>query len=407
MESLSAKKAAQIFLEKDIISAVFSKPVKQNKEISKIKIRKIILKNEEQYQIEEFRGNKTFHKNIKTDKITLQLENLFINFKTGQSQTSTSNIQFLQNRKGKIRFNEYPLSGININSKNTIKNAQYLHDNKKNYLLPVSPPPDFLKKLNFFTEDGKIINSKYNKFKQICRYLEFIETILPDLNLSICSSKPLNIIDFGCGKTYLSFALYYYLTEIKKIPVVITGLDLKEDVINFCNKLSNDFKFSNLYFEVGDINSFEFKNNPDMVISLHACNTATDSAIAKAIKSGTKIIFAVPCCQHEINMQIRRNIKTIQKNKNPIFPMLDYGIITEKFSSLLTDTIRAKILEANGYKVCIEEFIDMEHTPKNILIKAVKNNNNTNQKNKEAKQQIELIKNQFFINPDLEKFLEL
>ncbi len=406
MESLSAKEAAQIFLQKNIISAVFSKPLKQNKEISKIKIRKIILKDVEHYQIEEFKGNKTFHKNIMMDKIIPQLENLFINFKTVQSQTGTSNIQFLQNNKGKIRFNEYSLPDINFNSKNIIKNTETFHDNKKNYLLPVDPPPNFLKKLNFFTEDGKIINSKYNKFKQICRYLEFIETVLQDLKPNTASSKSLNIIDFGCGKAYLSFALYYYLTEIKKIPTVITGLDLKEDVINFCNKLSNDCKFSNLHFEIGDISGFEFKNKPDMVISLHACNTATDSAIAKAIKNDTKIIFAVPCCQHEINIQIRKNIKIIQKNKNPIFPMLDYGIITERFSSLLTDTIRAKLLEVNGYKVCIEEFIDMEHTPKNILIKAVKKNNKTKQKIEEAKQQIELIKNQFSIKPDLEKFLE-
>lgn len=380
MESLSAKEAAQIFLQKNIISAVFSKPLKQNKEISKIKIRKIILKDVEHYQIEEFKGNKTFHKNIMMDKIIPQLENLFINFKTVQSQTGTSNIQFLQNNKGKIRFNEYSLPDINFNSKNIIKNAQTFHDNKKNYLLPVDPPPNFLKKLKFFTEDGKIINSKYNKFKQICRYLEFIETILHDLKPNTASSKSLNIIDFGCGKAYLSFALYYYLTEIKKIPTVITGLDLKEDVINFCNKLSNDCKFSNLHFEIGDISGFEFKNKPDMVISLHACNTATDSAIAKAIKNDTKIIFAVPCCQHEINIQIRKNIKIIQKNKNPIFPMLDYGIITERFSSLLTDTIRAKLLEVNGYKVCIEEFIDMEHTPKNILIKAVKKTTTQNKK---------------------------
>ncbi len=212
-------------------------------------------------------------------------------------------------------------------------------------------------------------------------------------------------MDFGCGKAYLSFALYYYLTEIEKLPVRICGLDLKEDVIDFCNKLSRECRFDNLIFKVGDIGRFKFNTPPDMVISLHACDTATDLAIAKAVKSNTKIIFAVPCCQHELNTQIRKNKEKIIKSLSPI---LDYGIITEKFASLLTDTIRGKLLESEGYKVSVEEFIETEHTPKNILIKAVKLDNKAKNKTlliEKAKKEFKEIKKAFLIEPCLEKLL--
>ena len=212
-------------------------------------------------------------------------------------------------------------------------------------------------------------------------------------------------MDFGCGKAYLSFALYYYLTEIEKLRVRICGLDLKENVIDFCNNLSRECRFDNLIFEVGDIGRFKFNTPPDMVISLHACDTATDLAIAKAVKNNTKIIFAVPCCQHELNTQIRKNRDKVIK---PLSPILDYGIITEKFASLLTDTIRGKLLESEGYRVSVEEFIETEHTPKNILIKAVKLDDKSKTKTaliEKAKEEFKEIKQAFLIEPCLEKLL--
>ena len=189
------------------------------------------------------------------------------------------------------------------------------------------------------------------------------------------------------------------------MPIRICGLDLKEDVIDFCNKLSRECRFDNLIFKVGDIGRFSFDTPPDMVISLHACDTATDLAISKAVKSNTKIIFAVPCCQHELNAQIRKNKEQIIKSLSPI---LDYGIITEKFASLLTDTIRGKLLESEGYKVSVEEFIETEHTPKNILIKAIKLDDEAKSKTvliEKAKEEFKEIKKAFLIEACLEKLL--
>ncbi|WP_252722830.1 class I SAM-dependent methyltransferase [Treponema pedis] len=234
--------------------------------------------------------------------------------------------------------------------------------------------------------------------------MEFIESIEPILLKIISKKKELNIIDFGCGKAYLSFALYYYLNEIKHIPSQIYGLDLKKDVIEFCNNLAQTCNFSNLNFKTGDIGNFKFNTEPDMVISLHACDTATDFALAKAVKSNAKIIFAVPCCQHELNTQIRQNKQKIRQSAF-FSSLLDYGIITEKFSSLLTDTLRAKYLEASGYKVNIEEFIDTEHTPKNILIKAVKINTIKSEIIEKSKREIAEIIKTFSLTPVLEKLL--
>ena len=314
MELLPAEKAAQIFLEKDIITAVFLKPENKTEQPSKIKIRKILLKNTEHYQIEEFKENKAFHKNILPDNFLPYLVNFFVHFKTAECSAKEKTLRFLKNKKGlwNLKQTPKPLSKIKSES------AGSLHDNTKNYVLPISPPPQFLKELNFFTAQGSIIQSKYHKFRQINKYLEFIESVLPALTAG-STAKKLNIIDFGCGKAYLSFALYYYLTEIKKIPAEICGLDLKKDVIDFCNELSRKCNFSGLSFKTGDISSFEFKTEPDMVISLHACDTATDFALAKAIQNNAKVIFAVPCCQHELNAQIRKNAEKITAKNNPVF----------------------------------------------------------------------------------------
>ena len=399
MNLLSAEEAAHVFIKNKPAAAVFSNPKNRLNLISKIKIRKILLKDTEHYQTEEFRENKTFHKNVPVDSFLPYLIDFFTQFKNTEASTQNGAIRFLQNKKGQIAFkqNSKPLSANCSDSKRA-------HNNTKNYVLPISPPPQFLKELNFFTAQGSIINSKYGKFRQINKYLEFIESVLPALTAG-STAKKLNIIDFGCGKAYLSFALYYYLTEIKKIPAEICGLDLKKDVIDFCNELSRKCNFSGLSFKTGDISNFEFKTEPDMVISLHACDTATDFALAKAIQNNAKVIFAVPCCQHELNTQIRKNAEKITAKNNPVFPMFDYGIVTEKFSSLLTDTVRSKILEKHGYKVNVEEFIDTEHTPKNILIKAVKTAlpaEKMQEKIKTAEFQLNLIKEYFFINPLLE-----
>ena len=229
------------------------------------------------------------------------------------------------------------------------------------------------------TPEGKIVNSKYDKFKQINRFLEYINDILPSvLEQKKCEDYPLQIADFGCGKSYLTFAVHYYLTQIKKIDCKIIGLDLKEDVIEYCNSLAKEFDCSGLIFKTGDISKYsdsEKEHNPDIVITLHACDTATDYALKYAVLKNAKAILSVPCCQHEINMQLEQNKRELENTDAEIFkPLLKYGLIRERVSALITDSLRAEYLESAGYKVDIMEFIDMSHTPKNILLRAVRKN---------------------------------
>ena len=233
------------------------------------------------------------------------------------------------------------------------------HNRKKHYLLEEGVPVPFLVQLGVMTPDGRVVKARYDKFRQINRYLEFVEDILP----SLPKGREISIIDFGCGKSYLTFALYYYLHEKQGYDVHITGLDLKEDVIAECGRLAKSFGYEKLEFLHGDIADYTGTDEVDMVVTLHACDTATDYALYKAIKWNAKVIFCVPCCQHELNKQIDDTSR---------MPIMKYGLIKERVSALYTDALRANMLEAEGYKTQILEFIDMEHTPKNILIRAVK-----------------------------------
>ena len=226
-------------------------------------------------------------------------------------------------------------------------------------MLEEGVPVPFLQDLGVMTQDGKIVRAKSDKFRQINRFLEFIEDILPELD----KGRELTILDFGCGKSYLTFAMYYYLHELKEYEITIIGLDLKKEVIRHCNELSEKYGYEKLHFYQGDIASYTGRDEVDMVVTLHACDTATDYALEKAVKWNAKVILSVPCCQHELNRQIA--------NKE-LYPIMDYGILKERMAALLTDGIRAKLLENAGYETQILEFIDMEHTPKNLLIRAVK-----------------------------------
>jgi len=264
------------------------------------------------------------------------------------------------------------IAGVRISSMNRVKN----------YILEEGRPVPFLVHLGIMTPQGKVIASKYDKFRQINRFLEYIDDILPEVQQKIAAEtqqdggteRPLRIADFGCGKSYLTFAVYYYLTELKHIETQITGLDLKEDVIAYCNKLAQQFGCKGLTFAVGDIAGYHYEHAPDIVITLHACDTATDYALAYAVKQKTKAILSVPCCQHELNTQLDTH-KAQTASASPEFAsLLKYGIIKERFAALATDALRADYLENAGYAVQILEFIDMAHTPKNLLIRAVLKN---------------------------------
>ena len=262
------------------------------------------------------------------------------------------------------------------------------HNRTKHYILEEGKPVDFLVGLGVQTPDGRVTRARFDKFRQINRYLEFIEDVIDELP----KDRTIGIIDFGCGKSYLTFAMYYYLHELQHRDIQVTGLDLKTDVIKHCNELAEKLGYDRLKFERGDISTYEGTDVADMVVTLHACDLATDYALDKAVKWGARVILAVPCCQHELNRQIKCD---------PLKPVLKYGIIKERVAALLTDALRANLLEQQGYETQILEFIDMEHTPKNLLIRAVKKNGMRPKKSADIGTVEELL----HVAPTLEKLL--
>lgn len=363
----------------DPIRIVFSNKSNKEYKYNKVKINFAQIKDRNLYQVEKFTDKQVFHENIEKEELASVIEGMMKNFKQMASISAEYNFDMRISKKGKIFFSKHAQTN-NIKLKSS-------HNKKKNYILQegmIIPP---LIDLGVFTKEGKVINSKYDKFKQINRFVEIIDDEIKKIEKDYCEDreKVLHILDFGCGKSYLTFILYYYFTEIKKINVKITGLDLKEDVIKNCNKIAESYGYNNLKFELGDINGYKYENNLDMVITLHACDTATDYALFNAINWNAKMIFSVPCCQHEINSTMKpEKLKLISK----------YGIIQERVSALFTDSIRANILECMGYKTQLLEFIDIAHSPKNILIIAVKSNV-SEAKKKRSLEEIEAMKNEF------------
>ena len=364
-----------------LISVTLSKPNSNveeelGKAFEKIKIK---IENSAQgtgYFAEMFTKTQVFHQHFTEAQLQDFLEkHAGKTFKNCVERSDTSEITIMANKKGKITRLERPLpqnqkSSASSNSLKILPAAK-----KKNYLLPEGNPVPFLVLLGLMNSDGKVIKSKYDKFRQINRFLEFVDDILqPVLEIKQKSGEgpesPVRIADFGCGKSYLTFAVHYLLTQIKGISCQIEGLDLKEDVIKYCNDITNKLGVKNLIFHTGNIPDYSGKDNPDIVITLHACDTATDFALQYAVERGAKAILSVPCCQHQVNQELGK-----QKTDNlpqAFEPLLKWGIIREKFSSLVTDALRGQWLENQGYKVQMLEFIDMEHTPKNILIRAIK-----------------------------------
>ncbi len=351
---------AEEMINDNLYRIIISRPLLE-KEITKIAIRPVMLQKRLQFQETRYVGTKVFHENYGAGEIKAKI----ISYMQGdfgqlEAECADKKVVILANKKGTLTIKKKNYHKENlIAPKAQDKLARLSHNRKKEYLLPEGEPVDFLVELGVMLPNGQIVKSKYDKFKQINRYLEFIEDVLP----TIQKEGTIRIIDFGCGKAYLTFALYYYLCEKKKYAVEIVGLDLKKDVIETCNRLKDKLGYRGLTFLRGDIKDYEKDGEVDMVVTLHACDTATDYAIAKAVQWNAKVIMTVPCCQHEWNKQIA--CKEMED-------ILKYGIIKEKMSALLTDAYRANCLEKAGYDTQILEFIDMEHTPKNILIRATK-----------------------------------
>lgn len=376
-------------LNRQLIKVILSNP-KEKEGPLKIQIRPILLKEELWFQETLYIGTKVFHKNYTAEYMQEEIiKNLTDNFKQLQLEHEEIKATVLVSKKGKITINKRTKR-----YEDRVIKAELSHNRAKRYIIEDGKKVDFMVDLGVMTKDGKVVKAKYDKFKQINRFLEFIEDVLPKLN----KNREITIIDFGCGKSYLTFAMYYYLKELNSIDARIIGLDLKEDVIDKCNELSMKYGYEKLNFYKEDIKNYEGVSKVDMVVTLHACDTATDYALNKAVSWGAEVILSVPCCQHELNSQIKNDI---------LEPVLKYGLIKERLSALITDALRADILEGAGYYVQILEFIDMEHTPKNILIRAVKNDKKSDLASiNENIQKYESLREFLNVNPKLDQLLK-
>lgn len=359
---LEIKKLFTDTLNRDLDSVIISNSIDKEK-VFKMKIRPVLIKNEINFQASEYIGQKIFHTNYTVEELLDKLPDWFEGmFRQAEIQTRYGKATVLISKKGKATINNKIRKKDQVVTDNEIlseQNDNLLHNKKKNYILQEGTPLPFLIDLGVMNKDGLLVKAMSDKFRQINRFLEYIEDVLPYLD----KDRELTILDFGCGKSYLTFAMYYYLRILKGYHINVIGLDLKKDVISQCNMLSEKYGFEKLRFLEGDIASYTGSSSVDMVVTLHACDTATDHALYKAWSWGAKVILSVPCCQHELNRQMA---------SDTLKPVLKYGIVKERMAALVTDALRAELLESKGYKVQLLEFIDMEHTPKNILIRAVK-----------------------------------
>ena len=375
-------------LNETLIRVILSNPSSKDGVI-KICARPVLKNKSLLFQIEEYTKTQVFHKNLTagdagsylTGKLSSDTSSQTASFKNALVETKSFTANVLVSKKGTITIKK------KMNTSAKQPKISLSHNRKKKYILEEGIPVPFLIDLGVMTQNGNIVNAHYDKFRQINRFLEYIEDILP----SLPTGRELRILDFGCGKSYLTFAIYYYLKVLKGYPVRITGLDLKEDVIRHCNELAVKYGYDKLEFLCGDIAYYDGCSQVDMVVTLHACDTATDYALAKAVGWGAKVILSVPCCQHELNKQMKNDL---------LSPVLHYGILKERMAALMTDGLRAQILEANGYRTQILEFIDMAHTPKNLLIRAVYNGHCA-----DNKAQINDLLAAFDVNPTLYRLL--
>ena len=307
------------------------------------------------FQIEKYTQKQVFHENVKPAELEEALHALLeLGYRQLNSYSDSEQMEMKISKKGKVLLNRRKQEGA------AAKAAPASHNKEKNYILKegsIIPP---LVDLGIFTPDGRVVKSMYDKYRQINRFIEIVDDAVSNWE----EGKELTIVDFGCGKSYLTFILYYYFVDLRHLPVTMFGLDLKADIIEHCNQVAQKYGYDRLRFEMGDINGFRYEGAFDMVITLHACDTA-DFALYNAIQWNTKMIFSVPCCQHELNAQIKTDELSV---------LTKYGIIKERVAALLTDGIRGSLLEACGYKTQLLEFVDLTHSPKNILIRAVKSN---------------------------------
>lgn len=370
--------------DKQLIFAVISNKRKGAGEgPDKMDIKPVVVKEAFRYQITTYVGQKVKHENVDEASLWAILKDwLGSYFKQGMFYMEGADYQVLFSKKMKEKIlKKSPTRILQIPQ----------HNRTKNYIIPEGVPCDFMVHLGVMDESGKVYKKRYDKFRQLNKYLEFVADALGHFE----KGKTIRIVDFGCGKAYLTFALYYYLVKQLNLDVEIVGLDLKEDVIEFCNQTAKTLGYNKLVFKMGDIRHYNQTGDLDMVVSLHACDTATDEALIKAVEWKTKVIFAVPCCQHELFNQLNNPVMT---------PMLKYGVVKDKLATMVTDALRGLALESRGYEVQMMEFIDMEHTPKNILIRAYSESLNSDLREK-ARAEYEVFKHEWGVSPYIDRLI--
>ncbi len=383
MENNISQAVEKIF-EDCPVRLVFSKPQK-NEEFRKINM----LKKQNVFQAEKYTEKQVFHDNLPDENSAKDY--IISLFEQGWGQmnawSGTHEYSLAVSKKGRILFSKKRLSEQSAKIPET-------HDRKKNYIIAEDKPFPALTDMGVFTKEGKVAKPMYDKFRQINRFVEIVNDAVREKNFN--GKKPVRVIDFGCGKSYLTFVLYHYFTEIMGLETDMLGLDLKADVIEKCNAAAERYGYKNLRFEVGDISGASYKEKADMVVTLHACDTATDYALHNAVLRGAEMIFSVPCCQHELNGQMKSDRLSL---------LTRYGIVKERIAALCTDAIRANLLEYCGYRTQLLEFIDFEHTPKNILIRAVKRTG-TNKGREKYLAEAERLMEEFSFEPALYELLK-
>jgi SAM-dependent methyltransferase len=331
------------------IGGTISQSRTKTDDLKRVKVKPVEIKGQLHIQFEYQYERVLNHENVTPDVLRPYLQQLLERFRQIHAEFSDEKIQVQLTKKFKVMWKSEKVTSEKV--------VNLSHNRKKNYLLDENTAYPFLVRLGVQTADGKVKKQKHDKFRQINRFVEFIDDSLAHLP----KDRTVRILDFGSGKSYLTFALYHYLRIVKGLDIKVTGLDLKKEVIEECSIIAKDLGYDNLEFLVGDINDYNDETSVDMVVTLHACDVATDMALARAVKWGAKVILSVPCCQHELFSQV---------NSPALDVMLQHGLIKERFAALATDSIRAELLSLVGYEAQLLEFIDMEHTPKNILIRA-------------------------------------
>lgn len=371
----------QIIATDTLNRVIISKPASKSSELKKI----VIEQKKSGYQLAKYTEKQVFHENIEAHRLAARIDELVTGyFRQLNAWSEAYEHMLLISKDGRCNYKKHATA-------NKDTKIQTDHNRQKNYIIEEGHTVAPLVDMGIFTKDGRVVKSMYDKYKQINRFLEILDDEIGKANFDT-----LNVIDFGCGKSYLTFIVYYYLTEIKKIHANIIGLDLKADVIKKCNEAATKYGYDNLRFEVGDVNGYKADFDVDMVITLHACDTATDYALYNAIMWNAKMIFSVPCCQHELNKQAKsENLALLTR----------YGIVKERFSALATDAIRANLLEYSGYKTQLLEFVDFDHTPKNILIRAVRRPLPVKSVSKTALEEVDHLISEFNFNPTLYNLL--